>query len=321
MERRASHRHAIRPDRVGSLIAVLLVGFGLLVVTAMLAGCGETPTTTTTGLQQGLTQAEAQPTSSETPASFISLCANCHDSLDAPLKWRQDMKLVFSHPAHFAKGIRCEACHQEFPHKPGKTLHVPVETCFMCHGTLHGQQGVMAATTCSTCHTSDVAKLTPDHLNSSWVFVQGETLAAHAVRGKADPLYCKMCHEATFCQSCHKIDMPHPADWLKVHGAGVKSDSADCIMCHQNGEPGTPGSPAKLVSLEKPAAAATPSAVSLTFCNDCHHKAFPKLPDWGMEHKVVVLKSGAEQCFACHQPTFCDACHVATGQSRGVLGG
>lgn len=313
-----------------------------MVVVVVTAGCGGASTTTTTGFRQQLTQAESQPTSSETPASFISLCANCHDSLDAPLKWRQDMKLVFNHPKHFAKGIRCEACHQEFPHKPGKTLHVTVETCFMCHGTVHGPQGVMAPTTCDTCHTSDVAKLTPDHLVSTWVFVQGNTLAAHAVKGKADRLFCKMCHEQAFCQDCHKVDIPHPTDWVKAHPASATTERAACVMCHQNGEPGTPGSPAKLVAVENSAGAAasgsqaaaggmqtasrvaattvTPRAVSITFCNDCHHKDFTKLPDWATEHKQVVLKTGAEPCFACHKPTFCDACHVTVGKDRGVLG-
>ena len=46
--------------------------------------------------------------------------------------------------------------------------------------------------------------------------------------------------------------------------------------------------------------------MSITFCNDCHHKDFAKLPDWATQHKQVVLKSGAEQCFTCHEPTFCD---------------
>jgi hypothetical protein len=106
------------------------------------------------------------------------------------------MKLVFNHPKHFARGIRCEACHQEFPHKPGKTLHVPVQTCFVCHGSTHGPQGVLAPTSCDTCHTSDVAKMTPDHQASTWVFVKGSTLADHSAKGKADALFCKMCHSS-----------------------------------------------------------------------------------------------------------------------------
>ena len=150
MGRHFNDTRSVQRGRPGRLFAVFVVGFTLIAGVVAATGCGGASSTTTTGLQQQLTQAESQPTSSETPASFISLCANCHDSLDAPLKWRQDMKLVFSHPKHFAKGIRCEACHQEFPHKPGKTLHVSVETCFMCHGTVHGEQGVMAPTTCPT---------------------------------------------------------------------------------------------------------------------------------------------------------------------------
>jgi hypothetical protein len=311
-----------------------LVGIVLtLGVAVALAACGGTATTTTTGLQQQLANVESQPTANETPASFISLCANCHDSLDAPLKWRTQMKLVFNHPKHFAKGIRCEACHQEFPHKPGKTLHVPVQTCFVCHGSVHGPQGVMAPTSCDTCHTSDVAKVTPDHLVSTWVFVQGKTLAAHGEKGKVDPLFCKMCHQQSYCQDCHKVDIPHPADWVKSHPADATTERAACVMCHQNGEPGTPGSPAKLAAgvstgtgdvqttSQVASTSATPRAVSIAFCNDCHHKDFTKLPDWATQHKQVVLSGGAEPCFTCHQPPFCSACHVTVGKERGALGG
>ena len=210
--------------------------------------------------------ADGSAPSPDNPASFISLCANCHDSLDSELDWRTERKLVFKHAPHFAKGIRCSACHKEFPHKPGKILHVSVETCFECHGTVHGNQGVLAPTACSTCHTPDIATTTADHQQSTWLMQEGPGLARHARMATERRLYCKMCHEGSFCDSCHKVQMPHPAGWMPSgHGAEAAAKKSACIMCHE----------------------------SVDFCNDCHHADFPKLASWQTEHKQVVVKSGA----------------------------
>ncbi len=271
---------------------------GLVFVALVLAGCSSanSQTGTTVDLTKNVTAAEQQTPgapSPKNPSEFISLCANCHDRLDTPLAWRQERKLVFNHAAHFAKGIRCVACHQEFPHKPGKTLHVSVETCFMCHGAMHGAEGILAPTSCDTCHTRDIATITPDHQRADWLLVGGSKLALHSVEGKQRPLYCRMCHEQSFCSDCHKIEMPHPAGWVTSgHQPVATSDRTSCVRCHP----------------EK------------NFCNDCHHKALPKLADWSQQHKVVAVSKGPESCYTCHKPLFCSACHVKVGQHRGTLG-
>lgn len=242
------------------------------------------------------TVANSGAPSPDSPASFISLCANCHDSLDSALEWRTERKLIFNHAAHFAKNIRCSACHKEFPHKPGKILHVSVETCFECHGTVHGTQGVLAPTECSTCHTPDIAKTTADHDQSTWLMQQGPGLARHARAATERRLYCKMCHEGSFCDDCHKVQMPHPTGWMPAgHGAEAAAKKSACIMCHE----------------------------TVAFCDDCHHADFPKLDNWQTQHKRVVLKAGAEPCFTCHTKpeAFCAKCHVQKGKEWGTLGG
>lgn len=287
------------------LVAVLVLGVG---------GCGTSyapPVTQSLGQaitaenqadQAAATGTAAPPAangsvpSPDNPGSFISLCANCHDSLDSELTWRTERKLVFKHSAHFAKGIRCFACHKEFPHKPGKILHVPVETCFECHGTVHGNQGVLAPTACRVCHTSDIATKTADHDQSTWLMQKGPGVARHARTAIQRRLYCKMCHEGAFCDSCHKVEMPHPAGWLPGgHGAEAGAKKSACIMCHE----------------------------TVDFCNNCHHVDFPKLASWQTEHKQVVAKVGPESCFKCHAEPglFCSKCHVATAKGRGILGG
>ncbi|MCL5736847.1 MAG: hypothetical protein M1274_14965 [Actinobacteria bacterium] len=296
---------------VGSLGFLLLIA-GLLVL--VVGGCGETAQPQAqTDLGDAITAAEVAaedaehgvdpvvqtgapaPPSADNPAAFISLCANCHDSLDRPLAWRSERKLVFKHEAHFAKGIRCSACHKGFPHKPGRIEHVPVETCFECHGTTHGNQGVLAPTACSTCHTPDIPKVTADHSQKTWLLQPGSGVARHSRTALQRRLYCKMCHEGSFCDDCHKMEMPHPEGWMQGgHGQQAKSSKTACLKCHE----------------------------SMNFCNDCHHESLPKLPDWGSQHKQVVVAQGTGACFKCHTKPeeFCSPCHVKTGKQRGVLG-
>jgi hypothetical protein len=290
-----------RPQGAGLLLtaALLLLLGGLLALA--LGGCGEEEPTAETSFGEQLAAAERGEDGTTTPASFISLCANCHDRLDpAPgdttADWRLDRKLVFNHAAHFARGIRCEACHQEFPHKPGETQHVPVETCFTCHGSVHGQQGVMAPTDCDACHTQDIEPVTPEHESPTWLLAGGEALADHSQAAQASPnrlLYCKMCHEATFCQDCHGMEIPHPDDWQGTHKETAQADDSKCMMCHE----------------------------SKSTCNDCHHQSFPTLADWSGDHRQVATTVGAESCFECHEPPFCSACHIQTSKQRGILGG
>ena len=281
--------------RAGLLLAgVLALILGALVFG--LGGCGvDQSTVSSTVFAEQVASAEAEgPQAAQNAASFISLCANCHDRLDRELDWRKQRKLIFNHPAHFARGIRCAACHQEFPHKPGRIVHVPVETCFTCHGTTHGPQGILAPTGCDVCHTADIARITPDHEQATWVLQPGKGLARHARAALERRLYCKMCHEESFCRSCHRVDMPHPEDWVPAGHQEPAAKSGDaCLKCHE----------------------------TKALCNDCHHAAFARLPDWTTQHKRVVLPRGAEPCFACHEPPYCSRCHVATGKKRGVHAG
>jgi hypothetical protein len=285
---------------LGRTLALVLVLLLVSVLTAFGAGCGEEEVQGEGGIGDQLASAK-NGEDAPTPASFISLCANCHDRLDpgpedTTADWRLERKLVFDHPAHFAQGIRCQACHQEFPHKPGYTEHVAVETCFTCHGSVHGQQGMMAPTECEACHTPDIEPVTPEHDARDWVLAKGEPLARHSEEVHTSPkrqLYCKMCHEATFCSDCHRMDIPHPAEWTGGHAETAMAERQACIMCHE----------------------------TQSTCDNCHHQSFPELADWGGDHRKAAFEGGAEACYTCHEPPYCSSCHVRTGKERGIHGG
>ncbi len=99
---------------------------------------------------------------------------------------------------------------------------------------------------------------------------------------------CYTCHKETFCTDCHGVEMPHPADFKKTHGAAGKADPQVCAKCHGDVN---------------------------QFCNECHHgsaldwKYDTKVP-WLKQHPDAVRTSGANACFECHDPTYCANCHV-----------
>jgi hypothetical protein len=169
-----------------------------------------------------------------------------------------------------------------------------VETCFTCHGTTHGAQGALAPASCDTCHTAGIAPVTVDHKQEAWVSFKGAGPALHGRAATERRLYCKMCHEQSFCDSCHRVEMPHPAEWIQAgHRAEAPKERVACTMCHADPQ----------------------------FCNSCHHVSYDPVADWALRHKQVPQRDGAETCFECHTPTFCSECHVATSRERGLSGG
>ncbi|MDP2232937.1 MAG: hypothetical protein Q8K89_04820, partial [Actinomycetota bacterium] len=76
-----------------------------------------------------------------------SNCAACH----ARIAESRSPGLIFSHGAHLT--VDCTSCHVRAAHEGGQTYSPPMETCFACHGLIHGDSGLIATETCEDCHT------------------------------------------------------------------------------------------------------------------------------------------------------------------------
>ena len=205
------------------------------------------------------------------------------------------------------------------PNKGPKSVkhanYMTMTACFRCH-TLTDKApvgGIKAPGKCATCHPADFELKPPSHTEANF-FPKGHAeLAVEAAKEASAGLaaqtggesttealalvsvesvnYCSTCHDLnTFCNDCHGLEMPHPADFVKTHGALGKKEPKVCANCHA-----TPG---------------VKNASTTEFCNACHHpEGDPKKP-WLPQHFVVVKSQGAEACFQCHEPTYCAKCHV-----------
>lgn len=115
---------------------------------------------------------------------------------------------------------------------------------------------------------------------------------------------CYTCHvQESFCDSCHGVAMPHPAEFLEPVAPGdaaghpaLSKDpelAAKCVMCH--------------------------GVESQThFCSSCHHGEksnnwnFDTSKDWtSIQHTEAVGQDGFDSCMArCHDLKFCNDCHA-----------
>ncbi|MBI5231742.1 MAG: NapC/NirT family cytochrome c [Coriobacteriales bacterium] len=109
---------------------------------------------------------------------------------------------------------------------------------------------------------------------------------------------CKTCHKSSFCDSCHGMEIPHPAEFKEPeksddasgHPAVSKKLPKKCVMCHTKKNP--------------------------NFCNECHHGTAIKYelkdkPKWVNQHPKAVEESGLNSCFEkCHEKKFCVDCHT-----------
>lgn len=243
-------------------------------------------------------------------------CTDCHGmEMPHPAEFKEpkDVKDATGHPAvSKVKPAKCVQCHG----KNEKT-----HFCDECHhGTklkyefnkskpwinqhpeAVAKSGIKACTSCHAvkfcvdCHTG--RKVFPaSHREARWLRPKSRTVtqfgskpaeptAKHATAALTSIESCEVCHgsggaNAKFCKSCHKYEMPHPAEFKKFH-AKSKSSAAKCAKCHSWRE----------------------------VCSNCHHAGSSYSRPWTAVHGSSVNKNGPAGCIEkCHKKNDCVKCH------------
>jgi len=301
-------------------VALLALAILLLVGLGTLSGCTaaeETTTTGTPGTTAGGTGGTGLPTTPTTGAETtgtapsgtgttppggsqesvapvsenFQVCTSCHGNFNAFLADSKVLTKNFSHAIHLNRGYKCEACHPVPTHQPDKIVVPPMQNCFVCHSQ---EANAIAPGACSACHPPEFPLVPGNHNQPNWLPAANPgpvktVQAKHPDMAKEDPKYCEMCHAQKFCNDCHRVQMPHPADWQAAHPQTVRSGGdQSCEQCH----------PKQFL------------------CNDCHHPGYkPTTQPWRQQHPPLVKGSGADGCFKCHNPLTCAHCHI-TGEFR-----
>lgn len=196
---------------------------------------------------------------------------------------------AFSHQLHFDQGAECEACHLVPTHSEDGIAKPSMGKCFKCHSQDDGSAPPGA---CDACHPTGFDLKPSSHDEPDWLPTGArldQVKAEHSVEALAGPEECAVCHAASFCVSCHKVDMPHPSDWVSAHPETARSvGSTACTTCHPD----------------------------RNLCNTCHHSGFkPGGQSWIKQHRNVVASTGALACFECHNSATCAHCHT-TGEYK-----
>ncbi len=152
---------------------------------------------------------------------------------------------------------------------------------------------------CVTCHTQ--GKVVPtSHKQKNWtkpkppgaLTIYGKqpakVSAKHALDAQTSIESCAVCHgeggpNAKFCKSCHKLEMPHSAEFKKQH-VSSKKNKKQCQNCHLFKE----------------------------VCSNCHHIDSSLTKPWIKVHGGSVNKNGAAGCVEkCHTKDDCVKCHTS----------
>ncbi len=185
-------------------------------------------------------------------------CSTCHYDNVQTLLVPTKPTLYFNHKLHMKEKMECESCHkglEDVNYSFESTELLPeMESCFAeCHG-----ENAIADNNCQTCHISTVALL-PDNHKEVDFFDNHKFLADDPDEN------CGMCHNNSFCESCHvstnaiveinsasdfytpysphsftdnakkqQIVRVHNLNYVYTHGIDAKGKETECLTCHQD---------------------------------------------------------------------------------------
>jgi hypothetical protein len=278
-----------------------------------------------------------------------SVCATCHDVNDdknctfchyedkfEPLIQKK-AELIFNHKFHLTnQKLVCETCHKGLDYVKysfeSAALKPSMAICADCH---NGKS--VAVNECESCHISTAGLLPADHKEVGF-------LRSHKFNALKEKSQCQMCHDNSFCESCHasttmitekntsrdfvtpyspnkfidntkqqNLTRVHDLNFRFTHGIDAKGKTSECVTCHQ----------------------------TETFCAECHDS---KKGDFSLEgtlpasHKAVnfttigvgtgggqhavLARRDIESCTACHDvqgsDPVCILCHTDPDGVKGT---
>ncbi len=218
----------------------------------------------------------------------FAICADCHSLLDKSGVEYVALVASFRHRFHLEQGALCADCHAVPTHTKEGIRTPPMEKCFSCHSL---EDPSAPPGECAACHPDDFPLTPASHDDPKWLpaaDLRESERGLHSFTKLDDRREeCGVCHGPTFCQDCHKVEMPHPGGWQENHVTEAKKvGGSACNLCH----------------LER------------QVCAECHHTGYEQGgPPWIELHPMQALAEGQERCIGCHSTKTCAHCHV-TGE-------
>lgn len=196
-------------------------------------------------------------------------CGQCHESI-VTKGVKSDLA---GHKSHLSKGLTCQKCHGDLVHETSG--RITRQECLQCH-----EKGLPRPVSHGT---------TDFRYGHGQMFLKRES--------------CKMCHvkgtDENVCMSCHKIKMPHPDDFPRIHIQQIKVIGIKkCISCHED----------KNAKQKKTAAGTVMGRAEA--CSQCHGKGLPHRGYWNIlpKHGIQAIEN-LNKCLSCHEQKLCNDCH------------
>lgn len=219
------------------------------------------------------------------PASLLSAaaCLRCHAEVNDTTTEGNGLRIRHR---TCAVGGTCDGCHAATAHGDASRWKrtASMEACVGCH------LDTKAATACDTCHK---LRTTTERLKARpWATTHSTGWSDS--HGLGELRYCRTCHPTEFCVKCHKVALPHDAEFPKRHGADALRADSTCSTCHDRAQ----------------------------FCDSCHQVAMPHPTGFLAEHSTAARGPADARCLKCHQQGDCDRCHdehiKASGSASGT---
>ncbi len=162
----------------------------------------------------------------------FTACVACHRDYATQRKFT----VYMNHPLHAELGVACETCHPQNPHpNPPRPRE---EMCSDCHDEVNNKDE------CGYCHPpaslphfyalgaprSSVVDCAVCHPRNTFAGAAPTTQIHSEGLDGSDRDTCLTCHEEANCQQCHAL--PHPQDWVNLHGSVAVEDATACYACH-----------------------------------------------------------------------------------------